>query len=229
MICKNIRYRIKYWMSNWIGTLSDFFQQILMKLDTPTGKRGLLIANMLAGMLLIGIIAQQFIPILTHHQTTQNDDAGTAPIIQSITPKTLSRQISNQHLFGRAPALTVPTEIVTNIKVLGIFLAEDPKLSSVVLMVDEAPEQNYWPGDKLRSGGEVKEIKADHVIIVENGTRKMVRFDMNEFSGNQTVPASRQVSADDRSKPPTREFSNWRERFRDRLRESQRNGAFNDE
>jgi len=158
---------------SFIDHCQQFYEQ-------PKGKILFMGINVLFACILFFILIAQARPIWVDTQQKETVTETLIPVGKPISMVKISRNIVQQHLFGSAPQQT-PTVVVTNIKVLGLFVANDPKNSSAVLMIDEKPEANYWPGDALPGGGKVVEIQPDRVIIQEHGQRKSILFNMDEF------------------------------------------------
>lgn len=157
-----------------IDTLHQYYQHPYGKVTAYSGQMALL-------LLLLVILYTQAQPIWQNY----NQEARVPVLSTRVEPPAslskMSREVALMHLFGRSPQANAPTQVASHIKVLGIFLAADPKKSSAVLSISDAPEANFWPGDELPGGGTLTEIRPDRVIIYQDGRRTAALFEMESF------------------------------------------------
>lgn len=193
----------------------DYCQQIYQK---PQGKLLFIIGNIALGGLLILTASSQVGPVWQHYQQSEKDDQTPVKIERPVSSIQLSREVANKHLFGRIPN-NAPVAVATNITVMGIFLADNDKQSSAVLVVDNNPEANYWPGDELPGNGKLVEVRADRVIVLQNGLPKSVPFDMQAFADTGVKASPRVSDAPETADNNQPSAEQWREVRRRMLRE----------
>lgn len=157
-----------------IDTLHQYYQRPYGKVTAYFGQIALL-------LLLLVTLYKQAQPIWQNYNQETRAPVLSTRVEPPASLSKISREVAMLHLFGRSPQANSPTQVASHIKVLGIFLAADPKKSSAVLSISDAPEANFWPGDELPGGGTISEIRSDRVIIDQDGRMTAALFEMESF------------------------------------------------
>lgn len=113
------------------------------------------------------------------HQGWKNKQSTVEPVSTSKaaaqTPKN-TRQIANQHLFGKPIQATKPVEITRapatrlNLTLIGVIAAKENGVSKVIIQIDNADVGVFSVGDSLPKGNAtIERIEATQVLLKRSG------------------------------------------------------------
>ena len=104
------------------------------------------------------------------------------------TPKN-TRQVANQHLFGRPTQAAKPVEITQapatrlNLTLIGVIAAKDNGVSKVIIQIDNADVGVFSVGDSLPKGNAtIERIEATQVLLKRNGKLESLAIIRPELS-----------------------------------------------
>lgn len=113
------------------------------------------------------------------HQGWKNKQSIVEPVSTSKAaaqiPKN-TRQVANQHLFGKPMQAAKPVEITQapatrlNLTLIGVIAAKDNGVSKVIIQIDNADVGVFSVGDSLPKGNAtIERIEATQVLLKRNG------------------------------------------------------------
>ncbi len=98
-------------------------------------------------------------------------------------------QIANMHLFGaegqRKQKKTVEKAPETRLKLTlhGVFVNEAPDKGSAIIGQTNGKQLFYKTDQLIASGATLKEVYTDHVVLIRNGRREILRFPKSSSKG----------------------------------------------
>jgi len=111
------------------------------------------------------------------------------------------QQLTAAHLFGKANQTTVAapkkaTETKLNFVLRGVLAAQPQELASAIISRSKSgKEEIYGIGDKLPGGVTIKEIHAEHVLLLRQGRLEILRLtkdkSVGKITGSKTRPYTR--------------------------------------
>lgn len=109
-------------------------------------------------------------------------------------PAARYRDVANLHLFGQAGGGVAPVaadirETRLQLKLLGVFAADEPARSYAIIADPQKREEVYQIGDTLPGNVRLQAIHPDQVILERNGKLEKLMLPQEFVSGTAAVPA----------------------------------------
>ncbi len=114
-----------------------------------------------------------------------NDLLVKPAVIEKTSNQRLSKKMLDTALFGKY----VPVDLndsdvkqsMLNLKVVGIMLADNARLSQVILHVASGGDLIFRVGDSVPGGAIIKRITADGIFVEHRGVLERLSFPKNEL------------------------------------------------
>ena len=148
-------------------------------------------------VILITIILAAYITIKTISDkpiTSKQDKASMAASQDSqpgkaadSQPGKLVQQFTQLNIFGQQkPEPAKPRKTRLSLSLHGIIDAENPETSIVIISAGKTvPETAYRIGEKLPGGATLAEVYADHIVLLNDGTREVLNLPQNTLKPSE--------------------------------------------
>ncbi|MCF6283543.1 MAG: type II secretion system protein GspC [Candidatus Polarisedimenticolaceae bacterium] len=138
----------------------------------------------------------QFIGEPLSHQQTQQQTATAVKTTRSEKRAQHGTQIANMHLFGiegqakRQKRVEAAPETRLKLTLHGVFVGKAADKGSAIIGKANGKQLFYKTGLSISRGAILKEVYADHVVLMRNGRREVLRFPKSSSKGVSVTNSS---------------------------------------
>ena len=164
----------------------DWNKALEALLREPVLRRLAQVVNVLLVLLLAAVLAEltwKLVPAPPPQAPPLRAPGGATQVAAAPSPAAPGGGIASLHLFGDRAAPPAPTvrpvevpETRLQLVLRGVFASADPAAAGAIIAERNGKESFYGIGDQLPGGAVLKEVHADHIVLLRGGRLETLRM-----------------------------------------------------